>query len=374
MSVEVRPVQTARELEAFIRLPWSIYHGDRNWVPPLLTDMRYVHDPKRNSFFEQNFVQNFLAYDGSRPVGRISAIHNTVHNKFWDDKVGFFGFFESENRPEVTRALVREAARWLEGRGLTSMRGPTSFTTNDENGILLDGFDRPPVILMPYNPRYYPELMDGVGMAKCKDMVAYVMEPIVLPERLAHGVDIVCKRRQIVVRPVNMKRFNDELRIVQDIYNTAWERNWGFVPMTEKEVEHMAEQLKAAIDPRLVLIAEIQGEPVAFLLALPDLNQALIHCNGRLFPFGLLKFLWHKRRIRSGRVLTLGVKEGFRKMGIDAVLMAEVTRQAQLQNYEWGEFSWILEDNLVARTPLENLGARVYKTYRLYEAPMERLR
>jgi GNAT superfamily N-acetyltransferase len=374
VSVEVRPVHNARDLETFVRLPWSIYRGDPNWVPPLLTDARFLHDASRNPFFERNALQDFVAFDSGRPVGRISAVHNVVSNEFWDDKIGYFGFFESEDRPEVAGALLREAARWLESRGLTSARGPMNYSTNDDIGALIDGFDRPPVIMMPYNPRYYPALLEGAGLTKCKDVVAYFMEPIVLPERLAHGTELVKKRRNIRIRPLDMKNYAAEVQVVQDIYNKAWERNWGFCPMSVAELEHMAKQFRAAVDPELVLFAEMDGQPVAFLLALPDLNQALIHCNGRLFPFGLFKFLWHQRRIRSGRVITLGVKEGYRKLGIDALLMAEVTRAAFRRGYQWGEFSWILEDNLVARTPLENLGSKLYKTYRVYEAPVERLR
>ncbi|MBI5838156.1 MAG: GNAT family N-acetyltransferase [Candidatus Eisenbacteria bacterium] len=374
MTVEVRPVRDKRDLETFVRLPWDIYRDDPNWVPPLLSDVRFQHDASRNPFFERNHLQDFVAYDGGRPVGRISAVHNVVSNEFWDDKIGFFGFFESVDRQDVARALVREAARWLEGRGLTSVRGPMNYSTNDDIGALIEGFDRPPVLLMPYNPRYYPELLTSTGLTKVKDVVAYVMEPIVLPERLERGAELVKKRRSITVRPLNMKKFEAELQAIQDIYNKAWERNWGFCPMSAREIEHMAEQFKAAVDPNLVLFAEMDNQPVAFLLAFPDLNIALKHVNGRLFPFGLFKFLWHKRKIRSGRVLTLGVKEGYRKLGIDALLMFEVTRAAQRIGYTMGEFSWILEDNLIARTPLENLGAKVYKTYRIYEAPVERLR
>ncbi|HVP39864.1 MAG TPA: hypothetical protein VMS93_11850 [Candidatus Saccharimonadales bacterium] len=374
MTVDVRPVQSRRDLETFIRIPWRLYRGDRNWVPPLLSDLRFMHDPQRNPFFAKNSLQDFVAFDDGRPVGRVSAVHNAVHNEFWSDRVGFFGFFESERRPEVARALLQAAARWLEGRGLTSVRGPMNFSTNDDVGLLVDGFDRPPVLMMPYNPPWYAELLTGLGLEKVKDLVAYFMEPIVLPERLVHGAELVKKRRRIHVRPLDMKNFEHELQVVQDIYNHAWERNWGFVPMSSAEIEHMAAQFKAVVDPALVLFAEVDGQAVAFLMALPDLNLALRHCNGRMFPFGLLKFLWYKRSIRQGRVLTLGIKEGYRKLGIDALLMAEVTLAAQQRGYTSGEFSWLLEDNWVARRPLENLGAKLYKTYRIYEAPVERLR
>lgn len=373
MTVEVRPVHDKKGLESFIRLPWQLYQGDPNWVPPLLTDQRLLHDPVRNPFFEHSQTQNFLAWDSGRIVGRITAIRNTGHNSYWNDSVGFFGMFESERRPEVARALLREAARWLSGRGLTVARGPMNFSTNDDCGLLVDGFDRPPVLMMPYNPAWYPELITGAGLEKVKDLLAFSIEEAQFPERLKETVPKILARKNIRIRPMDMKRFEQDVQLISDIYRGAWEKNWGFVPLTDHEIAHMARSLKPAVDPNLILFAEVDGKPVGLAVALPDLYEALKHCNGRLFPFGLFQFLWHKRNIKMCRVLMLGVIEGYRNMGVDAGLVYELFKRGMARGIHSGEMSWILEDNIAMRRPIENVGGRVYKTYRVYEAPVERL-
>ncbi len=340
------------------------------WVPPLKSDVRGMFDRARNPFFAHAEIESFLALAGDRVVGRIVAIDNRAHNEFHGDRVGFFGFFECEDDPAAATALFDAAAAWLAARGKDVLRGPMNFSTNDDCGSLIEGFNTPPAIMMPHNPAYHARLHAAGGFAKAKDIVAYWYEGDALPERVTRGVELVRKRKGVTVRPLDMKRFEQEVGLIRTIYNDAWERNWGFVPMTEAEIDHMAEQLKPVVEPGLIVFAEIRGEPVGFGLGLPDFNLALKHANGELFPFGFLSILWHKRRIRQARILTLGVRSGYRASGIDALLISELFGRCVAMGIFKGEFSWILEDNIAMRRPLENIGARVYKTYRVYDRPL----
>jgi GNAT superfamily N-acetyltransferase len=339
-------------------------------VPPLKSDVRLLFDRAKNPFFEHAEVDSFLALSGDRVVGRISAIDNRAHNEFHDDHVGFFGFFECEDDPAAATALFDAAGAWLVARGKDVMRGPMNFSTNDDCGSLIEGFDRPPTIMMPHNLPYHARLYAAGGFAKCKDLVAYWLNDQPLPERIDRAVALVRKRKGVVTRSMDMKHFDRDVEIVRTIYNDAWEKNWGFVPMTRHEIEHMAKQLKPVVDPEMVVFAEVRGEPVAFGLGLPDFNVALKHVGGELFPFGFLALLWHKRHIDQARVLTLGVKAGYRASGIDALLIHELYTRGHRRGYVQGEFSWILEDNLAMRRPLENIGGTVYKTYRVYDRPL----
>lgn len=370
MSVDVRPVVTRADRKAFVRLPWRIYPSNYPaWVPPLIAEEHKRIDPERNPFFLHGAAALFIAYSGGNPVGRIAAIENRQHNEFHDDRVGFFGFFESTDDPLVAGALLDEAAAWVRERGLTSLRGPTSFSTNEECGLLVENFGDPPCVMMTYNPPYYPTFLEGWGLAKVKDLLAYEVTYAELDkERLARMGRLLEKSGlDSRIRSLDMKRFDQEVELVRDLYNAAWERNWGFVPMTDAEVDHMAKQLKPVVDRDLVLFAEVEGEPVGFALALPDVNQALRHINGRLLPFGLLKLLWHMRRINGIRVLTLGLKPEFRRTGLAGQLYIELFKRGTAKGHTRAESSWILEDNHLMRTAVEKLGCRRYKTYRLYE-------
>ncbi len=340
------------------------------WVPPLKSDTRGMFDRAKNPFFAHAEIECFLAMAGDHVVGRIVAIDNRAHNEFHGDKVGFFGFFECEDDPAAATALFDAAATWLAARGKDVLRGPMNFSTNDDCGSLIEGFDTPPAILMPHNPAFHARLYAAAGFAKAKDIVAYWYEGDRLPERVTRGVELVRKRKGVTVRPLDMKRFEQEVGLIRTIYNDAWERNWGFVPMTEAEIDHMAVQLKPVVDPGLIVFAEVRGEPVGFGLGLPDFNLALRHAHGELFPFGFLSILWHKRNIRQARILTLGVRAGYRASGIDALLISELFGRCVAMGIYKGEFSWILEDNIAMRRPLENIGARVYKTYRVYDRPL----
>lgn len=367
MTLIVRPVTDSRDFSRFIDLPFALYRDDPLWVPPLKSDVRGTFDRKKNPFFEHADVESFLALRNGRPVGRIAAIVNRAHNEFHDDKVGFFGFFECENDPEAARALFDAAEKWVAARGMDRLRGPMNFSTNDDCGSLIAGFETPPAILMPHNPPHYASLYEAAGFEKAKDLLAYWLGDDQAPERIVKAVDLIRRRKGFVVRPMDKKRFDSEVGLIQQIYNNAWEKNWGFVPMTKAEIEHMAGQLKPVVDPELVVFAELRGEPIAFALGLPDLNVALKHANGSLFPLGALKIWWHSRNIHRIRVLTLGIKEGYRTSGVDVLLYYELFRRGSAAGYHSGEFSWILEDNLAMRRPLENMGCVAYKTYRVYD-------
>lgn len=366
-GISVTPAASGRDMRAFLRLPWQIYAGDSVWVPPLLQDVKTLLNRDKHPFHEHADVEYFLARRDGRVVGRIAAIINHLHNDFHGDKVGFFGFFECEDNADTAHALLATAEDWVAEHGMTTIRGPANFSSNEELGLLVDGFDDPPQIMMTYNPRYYEGLIEGAGYAKSKDLLAYTMYGMEPPPRLVRGVERIAVRKGISVRPLDMKRFDDEVALLKDIYNSAWEQNWGFVPMTDGEFQLMAKQLKPVVNPKLVLFAEVKGEPAGFAIGLPDFNQALQHINGRLLPFGLFKVLWYQRSISRVRIITLGLKPGFRRTGLDALLYLRLWKEGVAAGYPEGEGSWILEDNWEMRHGLEHLGARVYKTYRLYD-------
>lgn len=334
-------------------------------------DVHALLSRTKNPFFEHAEAEYFLAERDGAVVGRIAAIHNRLHNETHHDRVGFFGFFECVDDQAVAAALLDAAAAWLRARGRDVMRGPMNFSTNDEfssPGVLIEGFDTPPVVMMSHNPRYYGRLMDAAGMEKAKDLVAYWI-PDRIPERLHNAMRRLAQRAEVTIRPVRMKELRAEVGRVQEVYNAAWSRNWGFVPMTEAEFNHMAREIRPVVDPDFVLLAETaDGEPVGFLLALPDLNQAFRHLpDGKLFPFGVFKFLWHKRKVRTARILTLGLKPGWQHLGLGAVMYTRLLEIGIAKGYKGAEGSWILEDNHEMCTALEKLGADLYKRYRVYD-------
>jgi GNAT superfamily N-acetyltransferase len=369
--LEVAPVRGRRDLEAFIALPYELYRGDPRWVPPLRRDVRDLLSRTKNPFFEHAEAEYFLARREDRVVGRIAAIHNRLHNEFHADRTGFFGFFETVNDPAVAAALLDAAEAWLAPRGLDVMRGPASFSTNDEAGLLVDGFDTPPVVMMPHNPPHYATLIEGAGFRKAKDLLAYQRTDTGLPARLVQGAALAERRYGVRVRPLELGRFDQEVVVIKQLYNASWERNWGFVPMTDHEIDHLAKQLKPVVVPELVLFAERGDETIGFAVALPDLNVALrANPSGRMFP-GILKVLWAARKIRRIRILLLGALPAWRGKGIDVLLFKHVWEKATGKGYNWGEGGWILEDNQAMRNGLERMGFEAYKTYRLYDRPMK---
>ncbi|CAN5632989.1 GNAT family N-acetyltransferase [soil metagenome] len=372
-GVDVRPVDGRADLERFLRLPWRIYAADPLWVPPLLADVRDALNPAKHPFHQCAEVATFLARRGSLPVGRIAAVVNRAHNEFHQDSIGFIGLFEAIDDQGVADALFVAASEWLRERGMTSVQGPMNLSSNEEicsPGVLVDGWHRQPVVMMGHSPPYYGRLFERAGFVKAKDLLAYWLECPEPPPRLKRAYDRVLRDESIRIRSVHMRTFDEELAIIQSIYNSAWERNWGFVPMNDAEIQYLARQLKPIVNPRICAIAEVDGEPVGFALGLPDFNMALRHVNGRLFPLGLIKLLWHRRNIDTARTLTLGVRPGFRNRGLDAALVAHINLEANAVGIWRSECSWILEDNWEMRRMLERVGGVADKTYRIYEKPL----
>jgi GNAT superfamily N-acetyltransferase len=367
-QIEIAPVQNARDLKRFIEFPYSHYRHDPFWVPPLRIAQKELFDVKRHPFHRHAQVQCFLALRDGGVAGRIAAILDPNYNQFQNEEAGFFGFFESVNDQSVADALLGAARDWLRERGARVIRGPMNPSTNYECGLLVDGFDSSPQVMMTYNPRYYAELLERAGLRKAKDLYAYHVTTAGLEvgksERVAQRAADV---NQVRIRPVRMDAFQQEVELIWGIYNAAWSRNWGFVPATRDEFLFMARDMKSILEPELVLIGEVQGRAVGFALALPDINQALKHAHGRLFPLGLLKILYHKRSVRSVRVIVLGVLEEHRTAGVAAGFYAELFRRGSRLGYESGEMSWVLEDNVLMCRSIEALGGARYKTYRIYE-------
>jgi GNAT superfamily N-acetyltransferase len=372
--VDIEPVSSSRALRAFVELPFYIYTGDPNWAPPLKSDVRWMLDLSKNPFWKHAKRQLFLARKGGRVVGRIAAIVDDEHNRVHEEKIGFFGFFESEDDREVAAALFREAEAWVRGvlPEASRLRGPVNPSLNDECGALVPAESDPgiPFIMMTYNPAYYLDLFAAAGYAKVKDLVAILAAVDDRSfQRLQRVSDIVRKREKgrAVVRPIRMDRFDEDLAIVKDLYNRSWEKNWGFVPMSSEEIDAMAKKLKPILYPPWVLFVELDGKPVGFHLALPDYNLVLNKLGGSLLPFGWLKFLLLKKKIDRARTLALGILPEYRRRGFDALLYYEAMKEGVRIKCKWAEFSWLLEDNLDILRPLEIFGGRIYRRYRLVE-------
>ena len=368
LPVRVIPADTRRDLKRFIDFAWEIYRGDPHWVPPLKRDMRVAFDREKHPFHRHSEVQPFLALRGDRVVGRICAVRNRRHEEFHDEPVGFFGFFESIDDADVATALFDAVREWLRERGLEVMRGPTSFSTNEVAGLLVEGESGPPYVMMAHNPPYYAELIEGYGFVKAKDLLAWAMDNEE-PTYLERAERIVTRRNpDLTVRTLDRSRYDEELERVRAVYNEAWEKNWGFVPMSDAEIDFMADELRLVIEPRLALFMEDgEGETIGFGLALPDFNQVLSRIDGRLFPFGLLKALWLRRKIDRMRVIILGIVPQHRGKGLDALLYVRLFREAAAIGITWGEMSWILEDNHAMNAAIQRFGARLFRTYRIYD-------
>ncbi|MGH7457738.1 MAG: GNAT family N-acetyltransferase [Longimicrobiaceae bacterium] len=366
-ALRVREVLPGESLRPFIDLSWKFNADDPAWVPPLRRQLRTLLDRRKHPFHRHAEVRYLLASRGGEAVARVAAVVNHRHNDFHGEKTGFFGFFECEDDPRTSRALLGSAGEWLRERGMERSTGPASFSTNEECGLLVEGFEHPPAVLMPHNPPYYARLIEAAGFTKAKDLIAYSLFGFTPPQRLAEGAERLAARAGITVRGLDMKRFRAEVRAIQSIYNSAWSRNWGFVPMTAEEIAFMAKELRPVVDPDLCLIAEHGGEPVGFSLALPDLNQAIKPLNGRLSPWGLLRLLWNRRKIDRARILTLGFRPEFRARGLGTLLYLRTWQAGMVKRYYRGEASWILEDNWEMRRALEKMGGEPYKRYRIYE-------
>ncbi|MCK5739639.1 N-acetyltransferase [bacterium] len=366
--IKIIPVLTRKQRNQFIRFPWKVYRSDAQWVPPLLRDSKEMLNTKKFPFFEHSEAAFFLAQKGTEIVGTICAILNNRHNQIHNQNLGFFGFFEFIDDVEVSRALLETALKWCGERGLDAMRGPANYSQNETCGLLIDGFDTSPMVLMTHNPPYYQTHYEQFGLTKSMDLLAYRLTTAEkFPARLIRTAEKLKERSTITIRGMNNKDFKNEIQRVKEIYNQAWLPNWGFVPLTEAELNHLAKELHTGYDPELALIAEKDGKPVGFSLAMPNLNPAIKAANGRLFPFGLFKILREAKKVNSLRVVIMGVIPEYQKQGIDSMFYLESYKRALAKGYEWGECSWILENNKMMNRALQMLGAKVYKTYRMYD-------
>jgi len=370
-GLTILPATGTADLEQYIRFPFGLYGQFPHWVPPLLMERRDFLNPRKNPVYEYAEIQPFLARRGTRVVGTITALKNTRFSQFHptEKHVGFFGLYECERDPEASRALLAAAAEWLKARGLSVMRGPTNFTTNDVLGLLVEGFDDDPAILMPYNPPYYAEQLAQFGFSKAKDLYALEVRAEQYKGQLEPLARRVLQNSRIHVRSVDLKRWHAELEFVRRCYNEAWANNWGFVPWTDRELAAIAKELKPLIDPRLAFVGEVDGKPAAIAIAVPDANEALKLARGHLFPLGLIKILWHVKvtKCRRVRVLALGVLPPYRRLGLDGVLIQRMIQNGIPLGYEGAEVGWILEDNEAMLRPLRHIDARRTKVYRVYD-------
>src|SRR4051812_23780236 len=371
-GIEVTRVTSAQDRDAFIKFPWRIYKGDPAWVPPLLIERKEFLNRAKHPFFEHGKAEFFLARRAGEIVGRIGASDDPKYNAIHGSNVGCFGLFESADDQEVADALFGAAAEWLRSLGRDEIMGPIDYSTNYLCGLLVDGFQHPPTLLTSHNPPYYSRLIERWGFTKAMDLYAWwLADPREASARLGKLAAALKKRaRKVVIRPGNLRDIAGEARRLREIYNQAWQHNWGFVPFTEKEFDYMTRELKPLLIPELVKLAEIEGQPAAFILCVPDINIALKKINGRLttfgLPIGLVKLLYYKRQVKTVRLVALGVLSKYRRRGIAEMLVHQVIQEAMIKRGWIGECSLILENNIMMNRFLEAIGAEKYKTYRIY--------
>ncbi|MEO6812944.1 MAG: hypothetical protein ABI172_03390 [Ginsengibacter sp.] len=369
--INILPVLGKKMLGKFIDFPHDLYKGDKNYVPELFIAQRDLLTPGKHPFHEHATVKLFLAIEGNVIKGRIAGILNRKNNEFNKSNDGFFGFFDCVNDKEVAVKLFEAAINYLKSESITKIIGPVSPSTNDPVGLLIEGFDKPPMAMMTYNKPYYKDLIEAVGFTKKTDLFAYFLETKTTDQRslkLHDGLIQRLAKNHIIIRNINMRDFKNEAKRLREVYNAAWDKNLGFVPMTDKEFDYLAKDLKMILDPKFCLIAEKEGKIAGFALAIPDINQILIKVKrGRLLPFGVFKLLLGKKKINVVRILALGVIEGYKKCGIEACFYASIIERAAEKNFFGGEASWILEDNFLMNKGIQSMNGKVYKKYRLFE-------
>jgi len=377
VSLEIIASDSRSHLARFIDLPWQLYNEPDHpqYVPPLRLAVKDALDRKK-PFYREADRELFLAVRDGKAVGRIAAIENRAHNRFSGDRLGFWGFFECIADPEVAQRLFAAAATWLRERGLDSMRGPVMPSTNYDCGLLVDGFEHEPTFMTPWNPEWYGRLVEGTGQVGVKDLVAYYIPmdgSFVLPESVKAVAARAQKKSGMTFRDLDLSRWDQELELCWDVYNHAWEDNWGFVPMTKEEFVVMAKDLKPLLIPEFAYMAEVNGEPAGFMLIVPDFNQVLKKIKtGRLLPTGFIKLLLGKSKLRSGRIMALGIKREFRNRSIFPLFIIESYRRGKAYGAVGAEASWILEDNELLLAPLKALGLSEYRRWRLYDGPTAR--
>lgn len=379
-DVTIREVESSSKKgkKEFVRISWRL-HGNRDaWVPPLEMDRMRLIDTAKNPFYKHAKIKLFIADKGGEPVGRVAAIVNTIHNDTYNDKVGFFGFFESVDDQNVANALLNAASDWLRSEGMDTVRGPVSPSTNDEVGLLIKGFEHTPAALMPWNPDYYVGLLENAGLTVAKKLLAWNLTyPEAMTPKVERVTNLLRERGRLTVRPLNMKHFPEEVDHIKRIYNEAWEENWGFVPMTEEEMSTQAYELKQIIDPDLVLFAEQDGEPVGFALAVPDINQAFlmgkkIPPGAKNLPTAIMNLMTNKKKIDAMRIITLGVLPKFHGKGVDALLYRTLMENGHPKGIKRGEASWVLEDNTMMNRAAEMMNGEAYKVYGVFERVIQK--
>lgn len=361
-------VTTKEERKQFLEFPYSHYEEDEHWIAPLRMEQKKLIDREKNAFYNNGNIAMFLAEQNGKVCGRIAAIEDHRFNDFHDSEIGFFGFFECIDDESVAKLLFKVATDWLAEKGYTDVLGPSNPSMMDEIGILIDGFQFDPSIMMPYHKPYYDKLIKSAGLEKEMDMFAFrVTQETVSFDRMYRAEEIVKRRYpRLRIREVDLKNIEQEVETVRKIFNEAWKDNWGFIPLTEEELAATANDFKMILDPKVAHIAEIGGEPIAFSIALPDLNQVLKKMDGNLFPFGIFKLLWHKRNINRIRTALMGVMPQYQGKGIDALLHKEAILNGREVGYKSSELSWVLETNTNMIRVAERLGAKIEKTYRMY--------
>jgi GNAT superfamily N-acetyltransferase len=373
-SLHIRPVEDRRTLKQFLKLPARLYAGDPNWVEPLMFERLEHLDPKKNPYFEHAEVGYWLALRGERPVGRISAQVDRLHLERYDDATGHFGFLEAEDDAEVFAALFEAAETWLKARGMRRVTGPFTLSINDETGLLIEGFETPPYLMMGHAPRYSASRVEERGYHKARDLIAYAFDVVAPPPpRARRMLERLSKGGGLSFRPIEMRRFDQELRTIVDIFNDAWSDNWNFVPMTPAEVRHMGKNLKPIVRAEYAWIGEADGEPAAMTVTLPNINEAITDLGGRLLPLGWAKLLWRLkvRGTRTARMPLMGVRKKYQGTQRGAALALGVIEAVRSWHADHGakeaELSWVLEDNHPTHDIIEMVGGRAYKTYRVYE-------
>jgi GNAT superfamily N-acetyltransferase len=369
-QVKVSRAISSGERDAFIKFPWRIYRNDPAWVPPLILERKAFLNRKTHPFYQHGDTALFLARRDGEIVGRIMASDDSNYNALHETSVGCFGLFDCIDDREVAAALFDAAANWLRARGRTEVMGPIDYSTNYVCGLLIDGFQHPPMLLTAHNPPYYAPLIEACGFAKVKDWFAWWFDDFPEPaQRLRKIASARAGKFRVSIRHINLRDMTAEAKRIRAVYNQAWQKNWGFVPFSEAEADHMIKEMKPLIVPEGILIAEAGDKPVGFLIGIPDINVALRHVNGRLtrfgLPTGLLRLLYWRRRVRTGRLVALGVIEEYRRAGVAELLVLQFMEEAYKRGFS-GELSMTLEDNVMVNRFIESMGAKKYKTYRIY--------
>ncbi len=381
--IEIVEAVTPQQRTEFIHFQWVPYKGNPCWVPPLISERQEFLDKSKHPFHQHGEVALFLARRDGQTVGTIAAIINNRHNETHDENIGFFGLFECVEDYAVAERLLSTARDWVKGKGKTAIRGPANFSVNEEIGLLVDAFDKPPCVLMTYNPPYYKDFIERFGFRKAMDLLQLFIDvgkfgdvEKVMDPRLVRITKKLQQRSKVTIRVANLKHFDQEVEIIKSLYLQAWEKNWGNVPMTDAEIDHLGHGLKQFVDPDLVLIAEADGVPVGLALCLPDMNIPLRKAYprpGTLEWWTLIKLFYHwkvRREIDTLRVVLLGVLEKYRKQGIEALLYMEIARRALPKGIHKAEMGWVLEVNDLMLNGLKSIGGEVFKTYRLYDLPL----